>query len=102
MNSKLHTVVTEAPYQSPRTAQKFLLRGKGKKMKNLKFKSALLSSAALIVVAATFTSTGSVAGDGLAAQLAPVISLIDDVVSNKTPPVTASTLPTNTPIKHLV
>src|SRR6202161_2217180 len=76
----------------------------GKKMKNLKLKSALLSTAALIVVAATFTSTGSVAGNNLASELAPVLSLIEDVASTsgKTPTVTANTLPTKTPIKHLV
>ena len=35
----------------------------GKKMKNLKLKSALLSSAALIAVVATFTLSGPVAGN---------------------------------------
>src|SRR5271156_6681941 len=76
----------------------------GKKMKNLKLKSALLSTAALIVVAATFTSTGSVAGNNLASELAPVLSLIEGVAatSSKTPAVTADTLPTKTPIKHLI
>ena len=76
----------------------------GKKMKNLKLKSALLSTAALIVVAATFTSTGSVAGNSLASELAPVLSLIEDVASTsgKTPAVTADTVPTKTPIKHLI
>jgi phospholipase C len=73
-------------------------------MKNLKLKSALLSSAALIAVAAVTTS-GSVAGNNLASELAPVVNLIDSVVDNaknKTPTVTANTLPTKTPIKHLV
>jgi phospholipase C len=76
----------------------------GKKMKNLKLKSALLSTAALIVVAATFTSTGSVAGNSLASELAPVLSLIENVASTsgKTPAVTADTVPTKTPIKHLI
>src|SRR5277367_3057020 len=73
-------------------------------MKNLKLKSALLSSAALIAVAAVTTS-GSVAGNNLASELAPVVNLIDSVVDNaknKTPAVTANTLPTKTPIKHLI
>src|SRR5580692_1164009 len=73
-------------------------------MKNLKLKSALLSSAALIAVAAVTTS-GSVAGNNLAAELAPVVNLIDSVVENaknKTPAVNPDTLPTKTPIKHLV
>src|SRR5580693_471993 len=76
----------------------------GKKMKNLKLKSALLSTAALIVAATTFTSTGSVAGNSLANELAPVLGLIEDVAatSSKTSAVTADTLPTKTPIKHLV
>src|SRR6202161_3331121 len=81
-----------------------LLLCSGEKMKNLKLKSALLSSAALIAVAAVTTS-GSVAGNNLAAELAPVVNLIDSVVDNaknKTPTVTANTLPTKTPIKHLV
>src|SRR5258708_3807831 len=73
-------------------------------MKNLKLKSALLSTAALITVAATFTSTGSVAGNSLLSELAPVISLVDDVASNakKTSAVNPNTLATKTPIKHLV
>src|ERR1700735_4639171 len=76
----------------------------GKKMKNLKLKSALLSTAALIVAATTFTSTGSVAGNSLANELAPVLGLIEDVAatSSKTSAVTADTLPTKTPIKHLI
>jgi phospholipase C len=74
-------------------------------MKNPKLKSVLLSTAALITVAATFTSTGSVAGNSLLTELAPVISLVEDVASNgknKTTTVTADTLPTKTPIKHLI
>ena len=73
-------------------------------MKNPKLKSILLSTAALITVAATFTSTGSVAGNSLLTELAPVISLVDDVASNakKTSAVNPDTLPTKTPIKHLV
>jgi len=71
-------------------------------MKNLKLKSALLSTAALIAVGATFTSTNLVAGNALPARLAPVVSLLDDVASNKSPAVTADTVPTKTPIKHLV
>src|SRR3984957_16105323 len=76
----------------------------GKKMRNLKLKSALLSTAALIVAAATFTSTGSVAGNNLASELAPVLGLIEDVASTsgKTPAITADTVPTKTPIKHLI
>jgi phospholipase C len=74
-------------------------------MKNPKLKSVLLSTAALITVAATFTSTGSVAGNSLLTELAPVISLVDEVAStgkNKAATVTADTLTTKTPIKHLV
>src|SRR5580698_4745463 len=73
-------------------------------MKNLKLTSALLSSAALLAVA-TVTTSGSVAGNNLASELAPVVNLIDSVVDNaknRTPAVTANTLPTKTPIKHLV
>jgi phospholipase C len=73
-------------------------------MKNPKFKSVLLSTAALIAVATTFTSTGSVAGNSLLTELAPVLGLVDDVASNakKTSAVNPNTLPTKTPIKHLV
>jgi phospholipase C len=73
-------------------------------MKNPKLKSVLLSTAALITVAATFTSTGSVAGNSLLTELAPVLSLVDDVASNakKTTAVNPDTLATKTPIKHLV
>jgi phospholipase C len=73
-------------------------------MKNLRLKPTLLSSAALIAAATTFTSTGSVAGN-LESQLAPVMNLIDEVVTNSTPKnaaVNPDTLPTATPIKHLV
>jgi phospholipase C len=74
----------------------------GRKMKNLKLKSALLSSAAVIAVAATFTTTGSVAGN-LESQLAPVMNLVDNVASNgKSSAVNPDTLSTKTPIKHLV
>ena len=71
-------------------------------MKNLKLKSALLSSAALLAVAAV-TSTGSVAGD-LASKLTPVNNLIDSVVDNAKKPVgtNPNSLKTKTPIKHLV
>ena len=70
----------------------------------MKLKSALLSSAALIAVAAAFTSTGSVAGNKLADELAPVENLIDDVVNNskKTSAGNPNSLKTKTPIKHLV
>ncbi len=70
-------------------------------MKNLKLKSALLSSAALIAVATTFTPTSSVAGN-IESQLAPVMNLVDDVVSNAKKGVNPNSLPTKTPIKHLV
>ena len=71
-------------------------------MKNLKLKSALLSSAALIAVIGTFTSTGSVAGN-LASELAPVLNLVDNVVSNaKDAGGAPNSLKTKTPIKHLV
>jgi phospholipase C len=70
----------------------------------MKLKSALLSSAALIAVAAAFTSTGSVAGDKLADQLAPVQDLINSVENNskKSSGVDPNSLKTKTPIKHLV
>ncbi len=73
-------------------------------MKRLKLKPVLLSTVAVIAVAATVTSTGSVAGNSLAGQLAPVVSLIDDVVSNSknSSATTAAQLKTKTPIKHLV
>src|ERR1700743_523397 len=78
-------------------------RSSGEKMKNLKLKSALLSSAAAIVVAATFATTGSIAGN-LANELAPVANLIDDVVSNakKAGGTDPNSLKTKTPIKHLI
>src|SRR5579862_8560903 len=71
-------------------------------MKNLKLKSALLSSAALIAVAATFTSTGSVAGNN--GQLSSVEDLVNTVENNakKTTAVDPNSLKTKTPIKHLV
>src|SRR5579863_4313778 len=70
----------------------------------MKLKSALLSSAALIAVAAAFTSTGSVAGNKLADELAPVENLIDDVVNNskKTSAVDPNSLKIKSAIKHLV
>src|SRR5579859_1030540 len=82
---------------------KIVLRGNGRQ-NFMKLRSALLSSAALIAVAAAFTSTGSVAGNKLADELAPVENLIDDVVNNskKTSAVDPNSLKTKTPIKHLV
>ena len=74
-------------------------------MRNRKLKTALLSSAALIAAATTLTSTGSIAGDSLAAELSPVVSLLDDVASTsskKTAAVNPDTLTTKTPIKHIV
>jgi phospholipase C len=70
----------------------------------MKLKSALLSSAALIAVAATFASTGSIAGDKLSSELAPVLNLVNNVAKNKATTVTdtVNALPTKTPIKHLV
>ena len=73
----------------------------GRKMKNLKLKSVLLSSAAAIAVAATFTSTGSVAGN-IESQLAPVMNLVNDVESNAHKGTNPNSLKTKTPIKHLV
>jgi len=72
-------------------------------MKNLKLKSALLSSAAAIVAAVTFATTGSIAGN-LANQLAPVQNLVDNVASNakKAGATDPNTLKTKTPIKHLI
>ncbi len=58
-------------------------------MRNRKLKSTLLSTAALIAVAAIVTSTASMAGKDAASKNAPAVS---DVNS----------LPTKTPIKHLV
>ena len=57
-------------------------------MRTRELKTILLSTAALIAVAATVTSTGSMAGKSPA--------------SNKPSTVGADTLPTKTPIKHLV
>jgi phospholipase C len=72
-------------------------------MKNLKLKSALLSSAAAIVAAASFATTGSTAGN-LATELAPVVNLIENVTSNakKAGGIDPNTLKTKTPIKHLI
>src|SRR3984957_7273224 len=70
----------------------------------MKLRSALLSSAALIAVAAAFSSTGSVAGNKLADQLAPVENLVNNVAKKKATTVTdtVNALPTKTPIKPLV
>src|SRR6202042_2227985 len=70
----------------------------------MKLRSALLSSAALIAVAAAFSSTGSVAGNKLADQLAPAENLVNNVAKKKATTVTdtVNALPTKTPIKHLV
>src|ERR1700742_4180706 len=78
-------------------------RSSGEKMKNLKLKSALLSSAAATVFAATFATTSSIAGN-LANELAPVANLIDDVVSNakKAGGTDPKSLKTNTPSKPLI
>jgi phospholipase C len=72
--------------------------------KFMKLKSALLSSAALIAVAAAFTSTGSVAGNKLADQLTPVQDLVNSVENNskKSSAGNPHSLKTKTPIKHLV
>jgi phospholipase C len=72
-------------------------------MKNLKLKSALLSSAAAIVAAASFATTGSTAGN-LATELAPAVNLIENVTSNakKAGGIDPNTLKTKTPIKHLI
>jgi phospholipase C len=72
-------------------------------MKNLKLKSALLSSAAAIVAVASFATTGSTAGN-LATELAPVVNLIENVTSNakKAGGIDPNTLKTKTPIKHLI
>jgi phospholipase C len=70
-----------------------------------KLRTALLSTAALIGVAATVTSNGPVAAESLLTELSPVINLVDNVAENaksKTPASTADSLPTKTPIKHLV
>src|SRR5580698_10149259 len=86
----------------PRTAQNFFERQW--EIEYMKLKSALLSSAALIAVAATFASTGSIAGDKLSSELAPVLNLVNNVAKNKATTVTdtVNALPTKTPIKHLV
>ncbi|SHN83505.1 phospholipase C [Bradyrhizobium erythrophlei] len=72
-------------------------------MKNLKLKSALLSSAAAIAVAATFATSGSIAGN-LANELSAVENLVNDVTSNakKAGGTNPNSLKTKTPIKHLV
>src|SRR3984957_5937350 len=85
-----------------RTTQNHFERQQGKKMKRVKLKPILLSTAAVIAMTATVTSTGSGAGNSPAGQLAPVGSLLDDVVSGKTPAATAGQLKAKTPIKHLV
>jgi phospholipase C len=68
----------------------------------MKLKSTLLSSAALIAVAAAFTSTGSFAGNK--DQLTSVENLVNSVSKKKATTVTdtVNALPTKTSIKHLV
>jgi phospholipase C len=58
-------------------------------MRNRKLKSTLLSTAALIALAAIVTSTASMAGKDAASKNAPSVS-------------DADSLPTKTPIKHIV
>ena len=82
-----------------------VLRGnKGKQVKRLKLKSALLSTAAMLAVAATVTSTGSIAGNNAASELSSVQDLLNSVASNakKAGAVDPNSLKTKTPIKHLV
>ena len=68
----------------------------------MKLKSALLSSAALIAVAAAVTTSGSIAGN-LASELTSVENLVNNVENNsKKSGTNPNSLKTKTPIKHLV
>jgi phospholipase C len=69
-----------------------------------KLKTALLSTAALVAVAAVVTSNGQVAAQGVPTNLNQLINLVDQFADHdhRNKPVTANQLKTATPIKHLV
>jgi phospholipase C len=71
-------------------------------MRNRKLKTALLSTAALIAVAAVATSNRPVAAQGFLTGLAPVINLVDQLIGDIQTPSQVNVLKTVTPIKHLV
>jgi phospholipase C len=74
----------------------------GKKMRNRKLKTALLSTAALLAVAAIATSNRPVAAQGFLTGLTPVINLVDQLIGDIQTPSPVNVLKTKTPIKHLV
>jgi phospholipase C len=74
----------------------------GKKMRNRKLKSILLSTAALFAVAAITTSNSPVAAQGFLTGLTPVFNLVDQLLGNIQTPSQVNALKTATPIKHLV
>ena len=71
-------------------------------MRNRKLKTTLLSTAAMLAVAATVTSVRPVAAESLLAELAPVFNFVDQLVGDIQTPSPVNALKTQTPIKHLV
>ncbi|MGA2056275.1 MAG: alkaline phosphatase family protein [Bradyrhizobium sp.] len=71
-------------------------------MRNRKLKTTLLSTAALIAVAAVATSNRPVAAQGFLAELTPVFNLVDQLIGDIQTPSQVNALKTQTPIKHLV
>jgi phospholipase C len=71
-------------------------------MRNRKLKTALLSTAALLTVAAVAASNRPVAAQGFLTGLAPVINLVDQLIGDVQTPSKVNALKTATPIKHLV
>src|ERR1700727_3051510 len=71
-------------------------------MRNRKLKSVLLSTAALVAVAAAVTSIRPVAAQGFLTGLAPVFNLVDQLMGDIQTPSPVNVLKTATPIKHLV
>ncbi len=71
-------------------------------MRNRKLKSVLLSTAALVAVAAAVTSNRPVAAQGFLTGLTPVFNIVDQLIGDIQTPSPVNVLKTKTPIKHLV
>jgi phospholipase C len=71
-------------------------------MRNRTLKTALLSTAALVAVAATVTSIGPVAAESIQSSLNKLIKSVNNDAEGKQGTIDANSLPTKTPIKHLV
>src|ERR1700683_118198 len=71
-------------------------------MRNRKLKSILLSTAALVAVAAAVASNSPVAAQGILTGFTPVFNLVDQLLGDIQTPSPVNALKTATPIKHLV